>query len=103
MHGWEGTPRAVTDEARWEERLAALAAYRVSGCDWPRHKATITSMEHELGVWLHRQRYKLRRIELSTAKAEALDAAVPGWRGGRQRGRKTVADRSRTDATTLIT
>lgn len=88
LPGWQGTPRAVADEARWQDRLAALAAYRAAGWDWPRHKATVTGEEHELGVWLHTQRYRLRRGELGPAKAQALDAAVPGWRAGRQRGRK---------------
>lgn len=85
---WRGIPRAVADEARWQELLAALAAYRASGQDWPRHKASITGVEHELGVWLHTQRFRQRRGELDPAKAGALDAAAPGWRTGRTRGRK---------------
>lgn len=88
LPGWRGTPRAVSDEARWQELLAALAAYRASGQDWPRHKATVTGVEHELGVWLHTQRFRQRRGELDPAKAAALDAAAPGWRTGRTRGRK---------------
>jgi hypothetical protein len=63
--------------------LTALAAYRASGQDWPRHKATVTDQEHELGIWLHTQRFKHRRGELDPAKA-----AAPGWRTGRTRGRK---------------
>lgn len=86
---WQVAPRGLADEARWQDRLAALAAYRVAGRDWPRHKATITGEEHELGVWLHTQRYKLRRGQLDPAKAQALDAKAPGWRAGRQRGRKS--------------
>jgi hypothetical protein len=85
---WRGVPRAVAEEARWQARLKALAAYRASGQDWPRDKATITGEEHELGVWLHTQRFMLQRGELALAKAEALDNAVPGWRTGRTRGRK---------------
>jgi hypothetical protein len=38
------------DEARWQERLTALATYRESGHDWPRHKTTSGGVEHELGV-----------------------------------------------------
>lgn len=83
-------PRAETDEARWQQRLTALIAYRAAGNDWPRHKASITGEEHELGVWLHSQRFKARRGELDGQKAAALDAAVPGWRTGRQRGRRAV-------------
>lgn len=65
-----------------------LVAYRAAGHDWPRHKATVPGEEHELGVWLHTQRYKLRRGELEPAKEQAMDESLPGWRTGRQRGRK---------------
>ncbi|WP_454700058.1 helicase associated domain-containing protein [Arthrobacter humicola] len=91
LPGWQGAPRAVVDEARWQDRLAALVKYRADGQDWPRHKTTVTGEEHELGVWLHTQRYKARRGELERGKAQALDESVPGWRTGRQRGRKPVA------------
>jgi hypothetical protein len=88
LPGWLGTPRATADQERWQQRLAELAASRASGQDWPRHKSSDTDTEHELGVWLHTQRYKLRRGELDPAKKKALDAAVPGWSAGRTRGRK---------------
>lgn len=45
----------------------------------------MTGEEHELGVWLHRQRFELRRGELNPRKAAALDAAVPGCQTGRRR------------------
>ncbi|MBT2520042.1 helicase associated domain-containing protein [Arthrobacter sp. ISL-28] len=85
---WQTPPRADADGARWQERLEALAAYPDAGSDRPRHKAVITSEEHDLGVWLHTQRYKQRRGELDGRKADALDATVPGWRTGRQRRRR---------------
>jgi hypothetical protein len=88
LPGWRGTPPAAAAEARWQDVLTALAAYRASGQDWPRHKATVTDQEHELGIWLHTQRFKHRRGELDPANAAALDAAAPGWRTGRTRGRK---------------
>lgn len=88
LPAWRGTSRAAAAEARWQDLLAALAAYRASGQDWPRHKATVTGQEHELGVWLHTQRFRQRRGQLDPAKADALDAAAPGWRTGRTRGRK---------------
>lgn len=91
LPNWQGTPRAVAFEAAWQDRLAALVAYRASGHDWPRHKATVTGIEHELGIWLHTQRFKLRRGELNAEKAWALDSAVPGWSEGRRRGRKSQA------------
>jgi hypothetical protein len=85
---WQRPPRSVADEARWQERLAALVRYRAAGQDWPRHKAVVAGEEHDLGVWLHFQRQKARRGELEPAKAGALDEVLPGWRSGRQRGRK---------------
>jgi hypothetical protein len=88
LQDWQRPPRAVADEARWQNRLTALAEYRAAGHDWPRHKSSATGEEHDLGVWLHSQRQKARRGELEPAKAGALDEAVPGWRKGRQRGRK---------------
>lgn len=87
LPGWEGKPRVEADEKRWHQRLAELKAYRAAGNDWPRHKAVITGQEHELGVWLHSQRFKQRRGQLDPAKTAALDEGAPGWRNGRKRGR----------------
>ncbi|MDR7161388.1 helicase associated domain-containing protein [Arthrobacter sp. BE255] len=88
---WEGKTRKATDERRWQDRLRALAESRAMGQDWPRHRGLITDEEHDLGVWLHTQRFKSRRGELDPAKIKALDSAVPGWRTGRTRGRKPAA------------
>ncbi|WP_226760203.1 helicase associated domain-containing protein [Arthrobacter sp. SO3] len=84
----EGKPRVEADDARWHERLAKLKAYRAAGNDWPRHQAIITGEEHVLGIWLHSQRFKLRRGELDSERAAALTASVPGWQAGRKRGRR---------------
>ncbi|UKA56625.1 helicase associated domain-containing protein (plasmid) [Arthrobacter sp. FW305-BF8] len=89
---WQATPRSTADAARWQSRLEELAAYRCSDRDWPRHRAAETSQEHQLGVWIHTQRFMLRRGTLDTAKIQALDAAVPGWRAGRRCGRKPAQD-----------
>jgi hypothetical protein len=43
-------------------------------------QAVITGEAHDLGVWLHTQRYKLRRGELDAKKASAFNKAAPGWR-----------------------
>jgi hypothetical protein len=85
---WQSRSRAEADEARWQERLAALTEYRAAGNDWPRHKASVEGQEHDLGVWLHYQRAKLHHGELDDAKVQDLDRALPGWREGRKRGRK---------------
>lgn len=68
LSDWQDARRVISDEARWQKRLASLVAYRSSGRDWPRHKATVEDPEHELGVWLHTQRFKARRGELDLAK-----------------------------------
>lgn len=62
-------------------------------------KAAVAGEEHELGIWLHSQRQKARRGELDEARARALDEAVPGWRKGRQRGRKPRNDTCHTGPT----
>ncbi|WP_306923120.1 helicase associated domain-containing protein [Arthrobacter globiformis] len=88
LPGWQTRPRAEGDEARWHQRLAARTAYRAAGHDWPRHKAAITGVEHDLGVWPHSQRSKFHHGELDESKIQALDRVLPGWQSGRQRGRK---------------
>ncbi|WP_185982269.1 helicase associated domain-containing protein [Arthrobacter sp. KBS0703] len=90
LSSWQTPSRAEAGEARWAERLAALVEYRSAGNDWPRHKAFVEGLEHDLGVWLHYQRAKLHRGELDEAKVRALDKALPGWREGRKLGRKPV-------------
>lgn len=90
LPGWLDMHRVTSDEARWQKSLIALVEYRASGQDWPRHKSNIEDPEHEVGVWLHTQRYKARRGELDPAKAAALDTRLPGWRSGRTRGRKPL-------------
>ncbi|WP_157372518.1 helicase-associated protein [Arthrobacter sp. Soil736] len=89
LPGWEGKPRRgrraeVARTARCPRRLPR-GRPRLA-----RHKAVVTGEEHELGVWLHSQRFKQRRGELDALKTDALDNAVPGWRAGRQRGRRPL-------------
>lgn len=85
--GWEGSPRAAADDARWHDRLAQLADFRAAGNDWPRHRNYDSDREHTLGVWIHAQRQKHRRGDLDPRKIKLLDEALPGWRTGRRRGR----------------
>ncbi|WP_442856741.1 helicase associated domain-containing protein [Arthrobacter sp. QXT-31] len=89
---WQVTPRSTGDAARWRGRLEALVVYRSSGQDWPRHRGAASAEEHQLGVWIHTQRFMLRRGSLDAAKIQALDAALPGWRTGRRSGRKPAQD-----------
>jgi hypothetical protein len=78
LPAWQTPPRAEDDENRWQERLQALTQYRATGHDWPRHKAYVSGEEHELGVWLHSQRYKLRNGELNSEKADLLGLTRAG-------------------------
>ncbi|MET1156587.1 Helicase associated domain protein [Arthrobacter sp.] len=61
--------------------------FREEGNGWPRHHDYGSEYEHTLGVWIHTQRYKLRRGELDPEKFKLLNAAGPGWQAGRTRGR----------------
>ncbi|MET3952850.1 helicase associated domain-containing protein [Arthrobacter sp. UYEF36] len=85
--GWERNLRAVTDEARWQDRLAQLMDFRAEGNDWPRHHHYASEREHTLGVWIHTQRYKHRRGDLDPEKVKLLNTTIPGWQTGRTRGR----------------
>jgi hypothetical protein len=85
--GWLANPREAADETRWHHRLAQLVDFRQEGNDWPRHHDYDSEREHTLGVWIHAQRYKRRRGELTPVKIKLLDDAIPGWQVGRTRGR----------------
>lgn len=85
--GWDTSPRAAAEKAKWHQRLADLVEFRAEGNDWPRHKEYDSEREHILGLWLHSQRQKRRRGDLGTKLLELLDTAVPGWQAGRTRGR----------------
>lgn len=85
--GWEQRTRKDNDEARWNQRLNELTAYRAAGNHWPRHQKTDTEEERVLGIWLQIQRMKCRRNELDQDKKEHLSRLLPGWREGRTRAR----------------
>ncbi|MET3143944.1 UNVERIFIED_ORG: hypothetical protein ABIB19_003441 [Arthrobacter sp. UYEF10] len=85
--------QSEVEAARWDRRLAELAAHRAAGNDWPLHKKAATEQARILGVWLHSQRISHRPGTLNPAKEAQLDARLPGWREGRSRsgGRRTVS------------
>lgn len=83
---WRRRPGDIEREAVWQHRLEDIIHHRASGHDWPRRKKAESDTEHELGEWLHAQRFKHGRGTLSAEKVAALDAAVPGWLAGRKRG-----------------
>ena len=87
---WQRKPGEARREQKWQGRLQQLAAYRAAGRPWPRANSGVTELERELGRWLGTQRHKFRHGELSPARSEALDAALPGWLAGR----KGAAERS---------
>ena len=49
-----------------------------------RANSAVTELERDLGRWLSTQRHTFRQGELSPARSEALDAALPGWLEGRK-------------------
>lgn len=84
--GWsKPSTRQADDQARWEQRLAEVSAYRAADNDWPRHNKTQDQSERVLGVWLHVQRMNDRAGKLDPAKKAQLDEVIPGWRQGRRR------------------
>lgn len=85
--GWEQRTRKTNDEARWNQRLQEITAYRAAGNDWPRHQKTDTEEERVLGMWQQIQRTKYRRNELDQDKKAQLNTLLPGWREGRTRAR----------------
>jgi hypothetical protein len=91
--GWDKpSTKKADEEARWKQRLAEVAHYRARGYDWPRHNKTDIKEERVLGVWLHGQRINDSAGRLGAAKKAQLDAAIPGWRQGRVRGRGRPQD-----------
>ncbi|MDQ0769371.1 hypothetical protein QF031_002120 [Pseudarthrobacter defluvii] len=83
---WRDYPtKRDADAARWQQRLAELAAYLAAGHDWPRHNKTDNQEERTLGVWLHTQRIDYRAGKLGPAKEEQLNEGIPGWCQGRAR------------------
>ena len=81
---WRRRPREAREEQQWQDHLQQLAAYRAAGHPWPRTTPGVAAPEKELGGWLRNQRYKFRQGELSPARSDALDAALPGWSAGRK-------------------
>lgn len=89
---WRRKPREAREDGQWQDHLRQLAAYRAAGHPWPRTTPGVTGVEKELGGWLRSQRYRFRHGDLSSARSDALDAALPGW----LTGRKAAADASPT-------
>jgi hypothetical protein len=93
---WQRPPRAVADEARWQDRLAALARYRAAGHDWPRHKAAVAGEEHDLGVWLHSQRKSTAAANSNRPRPgrwmRCCRAGAPGGGGAANPGRRAAGD-----------
>lgn len=72
--GWRDYPtKRDADAARWQQRLAEVAAWLAAGHDWPRHNKTDDQEERTLGVWLHTQRIDARARKLTAAKEKQLN------------------------------
>lgn len=81
---WQRTGREISHEQQWQDRLQQLIAYRKAGHPWPRTTPGVTGEEKHLGMWLRTQRYKHRHGQLSPARTQALESALPGWTTGRK-------------------
>jgi hypothetical protein len=81
---WRRKPREAREDEKWQDHLQRLSAYLAAGNPWPRTTPAVTGLEKELGGWLRSQRYKFRHGDLSSARAEAMDDALPGWLTGRK-------------------
>jgi hypothetical protein len=81
---WRRKPREAKEDQQWQDHLEQLAAHLAAGNPWPRTTPGVAGLEKELGGWLRTQRYKFRHGELSPARSDALDAALPGWLTGRK-------------------
>jgi len=81
---WRRKPREAREDEKWRDHLQRLAAYLAAGNPWPRTTPGVTGPEKELGGWLRSQRYKFRHGDLSSARADAMDDALPGWLNGRK-------------------
>jgi hypothetical protein len=83
---WRDYPtKRDADAARWQQRLAEVAAYLAAGNELPRHSKIEDQHERTLGVWLHTQRIDHRAGKLTAAKEAQLNKVIPGWRQGRPR------------------
>ncbi|MET3164792.1 UNVERIFIED_ORG: hypothetical protein ABIB19_003223 [Arthrobacter sp. UYEF10] len=74
---WDKQPtQSEVNAARWDRRMAELAAHRAAGNNRPLHKKAATEQERILGVWLHSQRINHRNETLNPAKEAQLDASL---------------------------
>lgn len=76
---WRELSRRFHDAATWYERLRLLTEFRAEHGRWPSYKNYADDAEKDAGVWLHVQRQQASREQLSDARRDALDQAVPGW------------------------
>ncbi|MDJ0356644.1 helicase associated domain-containing protein [Paenarthrobacter sp. PH39-S1] len=76
---WRSTPREIADAQRWFTRLGQLKEFVATERPWPRYKGFSSEDERVLGVWLHGQRQKNHRNQLTDDQIRFLNSTVPGW------------------------
>lgn len=76
---WESDRRMGREEARFPERLRALAAFRARHRRWPTYMNRTDPEEQALGIWLYTLRQAAREDRLPERARAVLDEQVPGW------------------------
>jgi hypothetical protein len=76
---WDSDRRVNREEARFPERLRALAAFRARHRRWPTYMNCTDAQEQALGTWLYTLRQAAREYRLPEQVRAVLDENVPGW------------------------
>lgn len=79
LPGWHVSPKQLTADAHWFERLDLLQAFVAERGRLPRYKRHTTERERVLGVWLHAQHQARAEGRLLSWREVELDTALPGW------------------------
>ena len=89
--GWDQpSGQKVTEDARWERRLAELRDDLASGHDLPRHKKADSEEERVLGVWFACPAHKPPKRRAGPGQGRTAEHSRPRLAGGpcsRQGGR----------------
>ncbi|MET4143753.1 helicase associated domain-containing protein [Arthrobacter sp. UYCo732] len=76
---WRTPPRVQLEARRWRQRLEELARFAMVEGRLPSHRTPRTDTERVLGNWLHGQRRRASRGDITAGHLQALQDAVPGW------------------------
>jgi hypothetical protein len=79
LGAWESPYKARREEARFPERLRALAAFQARKKRLPSYRNRDDDDERALGIWLHTLRQAAGEDRLPDSFRRALDQSIPGW------------------------